>query len=221
MPQRDDAAIEISAFKWVPPFAQGKVRDIRIRWALEELGLPYRVKLFDARVGRPAEYFQEQPFGQVPAFTEGAVQMFESGAILLYLAERGEVLMPRDTVGRTRTMCWVAAALNSVEPLTFELVNIDLFNKGEQWATLRRPEAEVNMRKRLTLLSGWLGDKPYLEGDFTVADLLMTTVLRNLDLTRLVEEHANLAAYMKRCMARPAFAAAIAAQMDDFVDQAA
>src|SRR5579862_4979937 len=113
MPTGPDAAIEITAFSWVPPFARGLVRDFRIRWTLEETGLPYRVRLYDRRVSGPEDRQPEQPFGQVPALREGDVRMFESGAICLYLAERSEALLPRDAVGRTRAMCWTFAALNS------------------------------------------------------------------------------------------------------------
>jgi glutathione S-transferase len=221
MPVSPDAKIEISAFNWVPDFARGLVRDMRLRWAMEEAGLSYRVRLLDAMAERPQDYFHEQPFGQVPIFIEGDIRMFESGAILLHLGERSEVLLPRDEAGRTRAMCWVVAALNSIEPMIFELVNIDIFNEGQEWARLRRPEAEEKVRNRLKLLSDWLGDKQYLEDRFTVADLLMTTVLRNLRHTKLVAEHPNLAAYVERCQARPAFARALAAQKADFIEQAA
>lgn len=221
MPVDPNAAIEITAFNWVPDFARGLVRDLRIRWALEEAGLPYRVRLLDAMAERPLDYFLEQPFGQVPVFVEGDVRMFESGAILLHVGERSEVLLPHDEVGRARAMCWLVAALNSIEPMIFELVNIDIFNRGEEWARLRRPEAEKALRERLGHLSDWLGDKDYLEGRFTVGDLIMTTVLRGLGHTELVREHANLAAYQARCEARPAFSQALAAQLADFEEREA
>jgi glutathione S-transferase len=221
MPKDPSAAIEISAFSWVPDFAKGLVRDMRLRWALEEAGLPYRVRLLDAKAERPQDYFQEQPFGQVPIFVEGDLHMFESGAILLHIGERSETLLPKDEIGRARATCWLIAALNSIEPMIFELVNIDVFNAGEEWARLRRPEAERKVRGRLKQLSGWLQDKDYLEARFTVADLIMTTVLRNLRHTRLVGEHANLAAYVARCEARPAFQRALAAQLADFEEREA
>lgn len=216
MPVDPNATIEITAFDWVPPFAQGVVRDLRVRWALEEAGLSYRVRLLDSTKARPPVYFEEQPFGQVPIFVEGDMHLFESGAILLHLGERSEVLLPRDPVGRARATCWVIAALNSIEPLIFELIFTDIFNKGEEWARLRRPEAEKLVRERLQRLSDWLGDKDYLEGRFTVADLLMTTVLRGLRHTDLVAESSNLAAYQARCEARPAFQTALQAQCADF-----
>lgn len=221
MTMSNDAAIEISAFSWVPDFARGLVRDLRLRWALEEAGLSYRVRLLDAMAERPQDYFLEQPFGQVPVFVEGDVRMFESGAILLHLGERSEVLLPRDRMGRARATCWLVAALNSIEPMILEIVNIDIFNAGQEWARLRRPEAEQKVRDRLKRLSDWLGDKDHLEGRFTVGDLIMTTVLRNLRHTGLVAEHANLAAYVGRCEARPAFQRALAAQLADFDERVA
>lgn len=221
MPGDPHAAIEISAFNWVPGFARGLVRDLRLRWALEEAGLSYRVRLLDAMAARPQDYFLEQPFGQVPVFVEGEVHMFESGAIALHIGERSESLLPKDDAGRTRAMCWLVAALNSIEPMIFELVNIDLFNADAEWAKQRRPEAENKLRERLRLLSDWLGDKEHLEDRFSVGDLIMTTVLRNLRHTGLVAEHANLAAYVKRCEARPAFQRALAAQLADFEERGA
>ena len=117
MPVDPNAEIEITAFKWVPDFARGLVRDMRVRWALEEAGLPYRVRLLDATRRRPDEYFLEQPFGQVPIYRDGEVEMFETGAIVLHIGGRCETLLPREAAGRARTMSWVVAALNSVEPL--------------------------------------------------------------------------------------------------------
>ena len=221
MPVDPNTAIEITAFKWVPDFAKGVVRDLRVRWALEEAGLDYRVRLLDAMTERPQDYFLEQPFGQVPIFVEGDLRMFETGAILLHLGERSEVLLPKDPIGKARATCWLIAALNSIEPMIFELINIDIFNRDEEWAKLRRPEAEKMVRDRLKRVSDWLGDKEHLEGRFTVGDLMMTTVLRNLRHTMLVAEHPNLAAYQARCEARPAFQRALAAQLADFEERQA
>jgi glutathione S-transferase len=221
MPVDRNSTIEITAFNWVPKFAQGLVRDLRVRWALEELGLSYRVRLLDATATRPADYFCEQPFGQVPIFTDGDIRMFETGAILLHLGERGEALMPRDAVGRARTMCWLIAALNSIEPLLMEFANVNIFAKNEEWARLRRPSLMRAIDERLGRLADALGEKKYLEDRFTVADLLMTTVLRNLRDTDLVERHDNLAAYKARCEARPAFRRALEAQLANFEDREA
>ena len=216
MPVDPNTAIEITAFKWVPDFAKGVVRDLRVRWALEEAGLDYRVRLLDAMTERPQDYFLEQPFGQVPIFVEGDLRMFETGAILLHLGERSEVLLPKEPIGKARATCWLIAALNSIEPMIFELINIDIFNRDEEWAKLRRPEAEKKVRDRLKRVSDWLGDKEHLEGRFTVGDLMMTTVLRILRNTKLVAEYPNLAAYQARCEARPAFGRALEAQLAAF-----
>ena len=220
--------IVVTAFKWVPPFAKGLVRDLRVRWALEEAGLPYEQKLIGPDDQASAEYRALQPFGQVPVMvTEddqgGSMEMFESGAIVLSIAERpeaGESLLPTDTCQRSRAITWLFAALNSIEPHVQNLAGIDLFYAGEEWAKLRRPGAEAMVRKRLSELADALGDNEYLGGRFTVGDLMMTTVLRILRHTDLVAAEPKLAAYLARCEARPAFQRALAAQMAVF-DEAA
>jgi glutathione S-transferase len=216
MPVDPNAEIEITAFQWVPGFAQGLVRDMRVRWALEEAGLAYRVRLLDAMNRRPEEYFREQPFGQVPVYRDGEVEMFETGAIVLHIGERCETLLPRDPQGRARTMSWVVAALNSVEPMIFELINIDIFERDAEWARLRRPGAEKAVKQRLCRVSDWLGDRDYLEDRFTAGDLIITAVLRILRHTDLVAGFPNLAAYQARCEARPAFQRALEAQLATF-----
>jgi glutathione S-transferase len=214
MPINPDAAIEITAFRWVPEFAQGVVRDLRARWALEEAGLDYRVRLLGPE--RPPEYLQEQPFDQVPCFNDGEVRIFESGAIAQYIGEKSEALLPRDTQGRFRAIQWTYAALNSVEPAILNLLLIDLFYKDQEWAKLRRPGAEDFVKLKLKRVSDWLGDKEWLEGRFTIGDLLMTTVLRFLRHTQLVAEFPSLSAYVKRAEARPAFQQALADQLATF-----
>jgi glutathione S-transferase len=209
-----DSAIEITAFRWVPEFAQGVVRDLRARWALEEAGLDYRVRLLGPE--RPPEYLQEQPFDQVPCFNDGEVRIFESGAIAQYIGEKSEALLPRDTQGRFRAIQWTYAALNSVEPAILNLLLIDLFYKDQEWAKLRRPGAEDFVKLKLKRVSDWLGDKEWLEGRFTIGDLLMTTVLRFLRHTQLVAEFPTLSAYVKRAEARPAFQQALADQLATF-----
>jgi len=212
MPVNSNAAIEITAFRWVPDFAQGVVRDLRARWALEEAGLDYRVRLLDQQ--RPPEYLLEQPFDQVPILNDGDVRIFESGAIAQYIGEKSEVLLPRDTQGRFRAIQWTYAALNSVEPAILNLLLIDLFYTGEEWAKLRRPGAEDFVKLKLKRLSDWLGDKQWLEGDrFTIGDLVMVTVLRFLRHTNLVSEIPNLAAFLKRGESRTAFQRALAEQL--------
>ena len=209
--------ITISAFRWVPDFAQGQVRDLRARWALEEAGLPYRTRLLAAGDQDKAEYRALQPFGQVPIFEEDGFVLFESGAIVLYIGERSETLLPRDPAARARATQWLLAALNSIEPFLANVALIDLFYANEEWAKLRRPGAVEFAHKRLSALSRSLADKPYLDGDrFTAGDLMMTTVLRILGYTDIVTGDERLAAYIERCTARPAFERALAAQMSDF-----
>jgi len=216
MPVNPDAAIELTAFRWVPGFAEGLVRDLRIRWALEEIGRDYRVRLLDALTPRPSEYFQEQPFGQVPAIRDGDVRLFESGAILIHLGLQDGRLLPADHAQKMRAIAWLIAALNSVELMIFELVNIDIFNAGESWTRERRPQVVDKIQARLKLLSEALGDKDWLEGRFTIGDLMMVSVLRNLRHTDLVGECDNLKAYVKRGEGRPAFQRAHADQIAVF-----
>lgn len=216
MPLDLNATTEVTAFRWVPDFAEGLVRDLRIRWALEEIEAPYRVRLLDALNPRPAEYFQEQPFGQVPAFRDGQVQLFESGAILIHLGLSDERLLPADPNGRGRAIAWLIAALNSVEPMIFELVNIDIFNRGQEWTKERRPQVVEKIDARLKLLADALGDREWFEGRFTIGDMMMISVLRNLRHTDLVARHPSLAALVARGEERPAFQRALADQLGVF-----
>ena len=213
--------ITISAFKWVPDFARGQVRDLRVRWALEEAGLPYRTRLLGMGDQDKPDYRALQPFGQVPIFEENGFVLFETGAIVLYIGERSEALLPRDAGARARATQWVIAALNSIEPFVMNVAAIDLFYANEEWAKLRRPGAVEFVQRRLSALSGSLGDKPYLDGDrFTAGDLMMTTVLRILKHTDIVTSDTRLAAYVARCTERPAFKRAFDAQLGDFKDAA-
>src|ERR1700730_2146111 len=148
--ERRTAMITLTAFRWVPPFAQGQVRDLRVRWALEEVGIPYRERLIGPEDLATAAYRTLQPFGQVPAIETDDLKLFESGAIVLHIAERCEALMPSDANGRARTIAWMFAALNSVEPPIQELGRLDLFHAGEAWATLRRPTAIEAAQQRVT-----------------------------------------------------------------------
>jgi glutathione S-transferase len=209
--------ITISAFRSVPPFAQGLVRDLRVRWALEEAGIPYKTRLLEQGEGDTREYRALQPFGQVPIFVEDDVALFESGAIVLHIGERSEVLLPKDAEARARAIQWLIAALNSIEPFVMNVATIDAFFTDQEWAKLRRPSAEAFVRRRLGSLSGSLGDKSYLDGDrFTAGDLMMSTVLRILRHTDIVTSDQRLAAYVERCTARPAFRRALDAQLGDF-----
>jgi glutathione S-transferase len=215
MPINPNAAIEITAFRWVPEFAQGLVRDLRVRWALEEVGLDYKVRLLGPE--RPADYIKEQPFDQVPCFSDGTVSIFESAAIVQYVGEKSEALLPNDAQGRFRAIQWTYAAVNSVEPAFNNVFAVTVFYADEEWAKLRRQGAEDFARLKLKRLSDWLGDKQWLEGDrFTIGDLIMVTVLRNLKHTEMVAEFPNLDAYVKRGEARPAFQRALADQLATF-----
>jgi glutathione S-transferase len=212
MPVESTAATEITAFRWVPDFAQGLVRDLRIRWALEEIGRPYRVRLFDAMSPRPADYFSEQPFGQVPAYRDEQVQLFESGAILIHLGMQDERLLPSDTNERMRAVAWLIAALNSVEPAIIPLTIINVFNKDAAWAEAARSTFQEFLEKRLQCLEDALGDKDWLEGRFTIADLITVTALRQLRGSRTLDKFPNLAALVARGEARPAFQRALSDQ---------
>jgi len=208
--------ITISAFKWVPPFAQGQVRDLRVRWALEEAGLPYRARLIDTDDQASADYRAHQPFGQVPVFEEDDLVLFETGSIVLHIGARSEALLPADAAARARAITWLFAALNSIEVAIQPLAEIDLFHADKDWAKQRRPDAEQKARRRLKELAAWLGDRDYLENRFTVGDLMMTTVLRIARHTDLVAAEPKLAAYQARCEARPAFQRALRDQLAAF-----
>lgn len=214
--------ITISAFKWVPEFAQGQVRDLRARWVLEEAGLPYKTRLIGQGDQDTPDYRALQPFGQVPVLEEDGFALFESGAIVLYIGERSEAVLPKDPKARARATQWLIAALNSIEPFVMDVARIDIFYADQEWAKLRRPGAVEFLQRRLAGLSKSLADKPYLDGDrFTAGDLMMTTVLRILRHTDIVTSDKRLAAYVERCTARPAFKRAHDAQIADFKKAAA
>lgn len=209
--------ITIWAFKWVPEFAKGQVRDLRARWALEEAGLPYRSRLLEQGEQDSPAYRALQPFGQVPVLEQDGLVLFESGAIVLHIGERSEALLPKEAGARARAIQWLIAALNSIEPFVMEVGAIDAFHADEDWAKLRRPAAVAFVERRLSALSGALGDQAYLDGDrFTAGDLLMATVLRILGNTDLVTRDRRLTGYLERCTARPAFKRALEAQLGDF-----
>lgn len=213
--------IEVYAFKWVPPFAQGLVRDLRVRWALEEAGLDYTPRLIGREDQDSPEYRAHQPFGQIPAYEEDGLQLFESGAIVLHIAERSEALLPSDSEARARAIQWLFAALNSVEPHVQQIALIDGFYKDEEWAKLRRAGALDFANRRLDALQARLGDKEWLDdGRFTCGDLIMTTVLRVGNTVGLLKGREALAAYVARCEARPAFQKALADQLAPFAENA-
>jgi glutathione S-transferase len=210
--------IRLSAFRWVPPFAQGLVRDLRVRWALEEAGLPYEEMLIGPEDQKTAAYRKLQPFGQVPAIDDDGLVLFESCAIVMHLGERSEMLMPRDEAARARVRTWMLAALNTIEPPIMMLNVIDLQPGGAPaGAKDLRQSVLARIGGRLDSLADFLGEREHLvEGRFTAADLLMTTVLRILRTTEMVSERPTLDAYKQRHEARPAFQKALAAQMAAF-----
>lgn len=208
--------ITLYSFRSVPSMVQGLVRDLRVRWALEEAGLAYQSKLITGAEKDTPQYRALQPFGQVPAYEEDGLTLFESGAIVLHIAQRSEALLPTEPTARARATTWIFAAINTVEPALEPLAIIDLFHAGEDWAKQRRPDAEKHAMQRLKQLSERLGDRDYLEGRFTAGDLMMTTVLRNLRHCDMVAREPRLAAYLARCEARPAFQRALAAHMNSF-----
>lgn len=197
--------ITVTAFKWVPPFAQGLSRDLRVRWALEEAGLPYRLRQIDFPDQGSPEHRARQPFGQVPVLDDDGLVLFESGAIVLHIAEKSPALLPLDPCGQARATTWLLAALNTLEPVVQGLAEIDLFHADEPWAHVRRPQAEAAVCRRLADLAAWLGGRDWLEDQFTAGDLMMATVLQILRHTDLVEREPAVHAYLARCTARPAF----------------
>ena len=205
--------ITVFALKHPPTFAHGLTRDLRVRWALEEAGLPYQARLIDPETQASAEYRAHQPFGQIPVFEEDGLVLFESGAIVLHISRQSDALLPADPKAKARATTWVLASLNSVEPAIVQLIGIDALNAGQEWARLRRPDVIRVIERRLAELATWLGERDYLEDRFTAGDLLMTTVLRMLRHTDLVKAVPALHAYQARCEARPAFQRALSAQM--------
>jgi glutathione S-transferase len=214
--------IRVYAFKWVPPFAQGLVRDLRVRWALEEAGQPYEEVLVGFGADQEsADYRAVQPFGQVPAYEEDGLTLFESGAIVLRIAARCEALMPHDGAARAKAVQWVFAAINSIEPHVQQIAFIDGFYKDAEWAKLRRPSALEIAERRLDQLAARLGEKEFLEeGGFTAGDLMMTSVLRIGKSCGLLDRRDTLAAYVARCESRPAFGKALADQLRPFAENA-
>ena len=208
--------ITITAFNWVPDFAKGQVRDLRVRWALEEAGLPYQVKLITHEEKLTPAYRALQPFSQVPSYRDDDVVLFESGAIVLHVARSSAALLPTDQAGRARAAAWVFAALNSIEPFIMGLVDVDIFSREEPWAKESRPHVEGMVKKRLSDLAERLSGRNWLEDRFTVGDLMMATVLRIVRHTDLVTSDPLLAPYLARCEARPAFQKALAEQLASF-----
>jgi glutathione S-transferase len=212
--------IAVWGFSFAPPFAQGLVRDLRVRWALREAGLLYETRLIGIEERTSAAYKQRHPFGMVPVFEADGRQLIESGAIVYAIAKESEALMPKDEAGRDLTLAWMFAALNTVDVPVQALFDIDVLSREEAWAPLARPHAVKNVERRLGELTNALGERNYLLGRFTAADILMVTVLRFIRHTDLVASLPTLAAYVARCEARPAFREALGEQMAEYAPNA-
>jgi glutathione S-transferase len=213
--------LTLTTFRNVPPFAIGYVRDLRVRWALEEAGLPYSLRALAFQEAATPAYRREQPFSQIPVLQDGGLTLFETGAILLHLGERSPVLLPLEKDERARVTAWMFAALNSVEPYVGNLVSLVVFSADEPWAAGARPSTEAMVNKRLRDLDDWLEGREWLAESFSAADILMTTVLRLMDNMEMVERFERVKAYRDRCMARPAFQKALADQVAHFTQAAA
>ncbi|MBS7705038.1 glutathione S-transferase family protein [Chelatococcus asaccharovorans] len=206
----------ITAFERSPDRGKGHARDMRVRWALEEVGQPYDVRLVTFKAMKEPEHRALQPFGQIPSYEEGDLVLFESGAIVLHIAERHAGLLPSDANARARAITWMFAALNTVEPPIFDRNLVQILERDEPWYEQRLKSLDDSIRRRLRDLSSRLSDADWLDGAFSAGDLLMVTVLRRLHGSGLLEEYPNLAAYVARGEARPAFKRAFAAQLAVF-----
>ena len=206
----------ITAFERSPDRGRGLARDMRVRWALEEVGLPYDVRLVSFEEMKQPAHLALHPFGQIPTYEEGDLALFESGAIILHIAEHHAGLLPEDADARARAIAWMFAALSTMEPPIVEFGMARLFERDKPWFEQRLPMLEDRVRARLGQLSTRLGDADWLDGAFSAGDLLMVTVLRRLDGSGLVEETQNLSAYVARGEARPAYKRAFDAQLAVF-----
>ena len=208
----------ITVFESSPDRGRGLARDMRVRWALEELTVPYDVRLQSfAELKRP-EHLARNPFGQIPTWEDGDLTLFESGAIVLHLAERHGGLLPQDPAARSRAIMWMFAALNTIEPPVFDRSLVGVLEKDRPWFEERLATLDQRITARLGQLSAHLGDADWLDGDFSAGDLLMVTVLMRLKDTDLLDPWPNVAAYLARGEARPAFRRAFAAQRAVFED---
>jgi len=211
----------ITAFERSPDRGRGLARDMRVRWALEEVGQPYDVRLVSFKEMKEAAHRKLHPFGQIPTYEEGDLTLFESGAIILHIAEHRTGLLPEDPNARARAIAWMFASLNTVEPPIVERSMAVILERDKSWYAQRMPMLEDRVRVRLDELASRLGQNEWLDGAFSAGDLLMVTVLRRLDGSGLVEKHPNLTAYIARGEARPAYQRAFAAQLAVFTGKPA
>ena len=205
--------ITITAFERSPDGGKGLARDMRVRWALEEVGQPYEVRLVSFRAMKEPAHRALHPFGQIPTYEEGDLALFESGAIVFHIAERHAGLLPADGNARARAITWMFAALSTVEPPILDLVTVKLLEGDKPWRAERLPLVEARIRDRLDQLSGRLGDADWLDGAFSAGDLMMVSVLLRLKPSGILAEFAKLAAYVARGEARPAYQRAFDAQL--------
>ncbi|QCI97031.1 glutathione S-transferase family protein [Agrobacterium larrymoorei] len=208
--------ITITAFERSPDKGRGLARDMRVRWALEEAGLPYEVRLLSFKAMKEPAHLALNPFGQIPTYEDGAVSLFESGAIILHIAQTNEGLLPEDALARARAITWIFAALNTIEPPILELTMAKLFESKESWHETRLPMLEGRVGTRLSELANHLGDADWLDGNFSAGDLLMVSVLLRLRTSGLLEDFPNLGRYVESGEARPAYQRAFAAQLAVF-----
>lgn len=212
--------VTITAFDWVPSFAQGQVRDLRVRWMLEEIGEPYDVRYLSQGEQKGAQHRALQPYGQVPTLEDGDLTLFESGAIVLHLAQTRGKLLPADPAGRARAIEWLVAALNTVEPPLMDLAFVDIFEFDRPWSEQRRPGVEERIAERLKETAGKLADREWFDGAFSIGDLMMISVLRILEGEPLLAAEPALVDYVARGTARPAFKKAHADQLAGFTGEA-
>jgi len=204
--------ITITAFEQSPDGGKGLARDTRVRWALEEVGQPYDVRLVSFRAMKEPAHLALHPFGQIPTYEEGDLTLFESGAIIFHIAERYPGLLPVDANGRARALTWMFAAVSTVEPPILDLTTARIVEAKQPWAKDRLPLVEDRIRTRMKQLSARVGDAEWLDGAFSAGDLMMVSVLQRLKPSGMLSEDANLAAYVARAEARPAFKRAWDAQ---------
>ncbi|MBO9726299.1 MAG: glutathione S-transferase family protein [Novosphingobium sp.] len=208
--------ITLSVFAQSPDRGRGLARDMGVRWALEEAGLPYEVRLVSFAAMKEPAHLARQPFGQIPSYEENGLVLFESGAIVLHVAERAPALLPDEPHARAQAIAWIFAALSTLEPPVVEFTMAALFEKDQPWYEARQPMLETRLRARLGQLDARLGDDDWLGGSFSAGDLMTITVLRRLGSTGLLADYPRLAAYVARGEARPAFQRAFAAQLAVF-----
>ena len=203
----------ITAFKQSPDRGRGLARDMGVRWALEEVGRPYEVRLLSFRAMKEPAHRALHPFGKIPTYEESGLVLFETGAIVLHIAESHAGLLPKDAKARARAIAWMFAALNTIEPPILELANARLLERDQPWSEQRMPLVKDRVRDPLRQLSDRLGDADWLDGAFSAGDLMMVSVLLRLRPSGILDEFPKLAAYVARGEARPAYQRAFAAQL--------